>query len=116
MKLSIHELDRKPDDALRRELERELLEKLSRLSPRVSSVSAAVRDVNGPRGGVDQELRVIARLATGGRIIVRHRTANVRLDIPATVRRVVRAARNDLGRRRRVREVGHRRRKDALAA
>jgi hypothetical protein len=116
MKLDIREYDCKPEEVLRRTLERELPVKLSRLAPRLSAVAVIIRDMNGPRGGVDQEIRVIAEFVTGGRIVVRHRTANVLLDTPATIRRVVRAARSELGRRRRVRRVGHRRHKEAVAA
>jgi putative sigma-54 modulation protein len=116
MKLVIREYDRKPEEALRRALERELPEQLSRLAPRLRSVAVSIRDLNGPRGGVDQEIRVIAEFVTGGKIVVRHRTANVLFDTPATIRRVVRAARNELGRRRRIRRVGYRRHKEAVAA
>ncbi len=116
MKMSIREFDYIPDKVLRQELERELSGKLSGRSPRVTDVSVSVRDVNGPRGGIDQEILVIARLATGDNVVVRERSANVLHDFPATIRRVVRAARRELGRRRRVRRVGFRRNKDALAA
>lgn len=116
MKLTIRDFDREHDDVLRRALERELPEKLSRISHGVRSVEVSIRDVNGPRGGVDREIHVLARLVTGSKIVVHHRSANVLHDIPAVIRRVVRAVHAELGRRRRVRRVGHRRHKEALAA
>lgn len=116
MKLAVHEHDRKPDEALRTALADAISEKLLRISPKVRSVAVSIRDLNGPRGGIDQEVRVIAELVTGRKIIVRHRSAKVTHDIAATIRRVVRAARSELARRRTLRRREGRQREDVLAA
>jgi hypothetical protein len=100
MKLTIGKCDHKFKSALRESLEAKLREKLERLSEKISSIALTIRDLNGPKGGVDQEIRVVARLVTGNEIVVRHRTANVLGDFPSTIRRVVRAARSELSRRR----------------
>lgn len=115
MKLAVHEHDRKPDEAFRTALADAVSEKLSRISPRVRSVAVSIRDLNGPRGGIDQEVRVVAELVTGRKIVVRHRSANVTHDIAATIRRVVRAARSELARRR-TRLRGERRNRDEVLA
>lgn len=43
-------------------VERRLRFALSRFEPRIASIDVRLRDTNGPRGGVDQQCRLVVRL------------------------------------------------------
>lgn len=43
-------------------VERRLLFALSRFEPRIRSVEVRLRDINGPRGGIDQQCRLVVWL------------------------------------------------------
>lgn len=85
-------------ERLRRRVEKQLRASLSRFSHRVEGLSVTLRDLNGPRGGVDTELCVEARLqgATSIRITERALTPDQALGRGRD--RVRRAVRRSLSR------------------
>ena len=53
------------DFALRNQrtlVERRIRFALSRFEPRIASIDVRLRDINGPRGGIDQQCRLVVRL------------------------------------------------------
>jgi len=109
MHLWIKGPDRNVGLAIRAFVNDRVVSKLSRVSKMVRSIVISIRDVNGPRGGIDHVIRVIVRLTSGGKIVVRHRAADAFVGTPIAVRRAVRAVRRELGRRRSNRRQAYRR-------
>jgi len=109
MQLWIKGRDRKATQAIRTFVERRVLRKLSRVSKKVRSLAISIRDVNGPRGGIDQVVRVVIRLALGGKIVVRHRTSDALAGLLMAIKRALRAMRREIGRRRSNRRDAYRR-------
>ncbi len=60
---------------LRRESERRLRCTTDRFAPYIREIDVVLRDVNGPRGGVDKLCRVIAKLHKGGRVEIEERNS-----------------------------------------
>jgi ribosome-associated translation inhibitor RaiA len=115
MHLWIKGRDRNVSHAIRAFVVDRVIRKLSRVSKTVRSIVISIRDVNGPRGGIDHVIRVIVRLTSGGRIVVRHRAADAFVGTPLAIRRAVRAVRRQLGRRRSTRRQAYRRNSVARA-
>jgi len=109
MQLWIKGRDRQATQAIGTFIEQRVRSKLSRTSKKVRSIAISIRDVNGPRGGIDQVVRVIIRLAVGGKIVVRHRTADALAAIPTALNRALRSMRREIGRRRDNRRSAYRR-------
>ena len=109
MHLWIKGRDRHLTDALRAFVEGRVISKLSRVSKKVRSIAISIRDVNGPRGGIDHVIRIIVRLTSGGKIVVRHRALDAYTGAPVAIKRAVRAVRRELGRRRSTRRQAYRR-------
>ncbi len=57
-------------DALRTHIERRLHFALSRFGARILHVTVQLEDVNGPRGGVDKQCRIVVALAGAGHLRV----------------------------------------------
>jgi ribosome-associated translation inhibitor RaiA len=66
----MHILIRSSDAPLAELIHRRFTFSLGRFDGRVQSVTVRITDVNGPRGGVDKQCRVTARLRGGARAIV----------------------------------------------
>jgi osmotically-inducible protein OsmY len=49
--------------------------------------------VNGPRRGVDHAIRIILRLTSGGKIVVRHRALDAYTGAPIAIKRAIRGVR-----------------------
>jgi hypothetical protein len=60
---------------LGRESERRLRFATDRFQPHVREMDVVLRDVNGPRGGVDKLCRVTARLNSGGTVEIEERNS-----------------------------------------
>lgn len=73
---------------------------LARLGRRVGRVRVYLRDVNGPRGGLDKQCRVVVDLPPRGRVVVTGADADVRDAITATASRAGLAVKRRLQRRR----------------
>lgn len=85
--------------ALREHAGRRLRFALGRFGARVARVSARLADVNGPRGGVDKECRLAARLQPAGELVVSERDADLYAAIDRAASRLGRAVSRELGRR-----------------
>ena len=75
------------NDAVRAFLEDRVIIKLSRVSKMVQSIAISIRDVNGPRGGIDHVIRIIVRLTSVGTIVVRHRAPDTYAGAPVAIER-----------------------------
>jgi ribosome-associated translation inhibitor RaiA len=73
--MSIELVDRSGEmgDSLKQLAERRLEFALSNYEDRIQSVSVVVSDLNGPRGGIDKEVRISVRMKRHGEIIVTDR-------------------------------------------
>ena len=90
-----------------RDLSRRLAYRFSGVAFRISRLHVSLKDLNGPRGGLDKECVLRAELIEGGEILVRDRSRHLRRAIDRCARRLKHA----LGRetRRRKTRVRHRR-------
>jgi hypothetical protein len=84
-------------DELRRFIERRARFGVGRLAARVRSMAIRLKDVNGPRGGVDQMCDVEVDLGLAKPVIIRERRANVFSAVAFAMDRAGRAARRRLG-------------------
>ena len=64
-----------PRTLLGRESERRLRFATDRFEPYIREIDIVLRDVNGPRGGVEKLCRVIAKLHKGGRVEIEERNS-----------------------------------------
>jgi putative sigma-54 modulation protein len=69
MRLQIHSQRVQIDEPLRIHIERRLRRALSRFSRRLRHVQLNLRDVNGPRGGLDKQCRIVVDIAPVGRTV-----------------------------------------------
>jgi len=58
------------DGAMRSHIDARVRLALGRVSPRVARVSVYLSDENGPRGGVDKQCRLVAKLIPQGDLVV----------------------------------------------
>jgi hypothetical protein len=70
MRLEIRRRRLMVSDWLRTHIERQLRAALGRFARRVGQVRVFLRDVNGPRGGVDKRCRIVVHLPPAGRAVV----------------------------------------------
>lgn len=101
--------DRNLNDAMRAFVEGRVLSKLPKVSKMVRSIAIVIRDENGPRGGIDHIIRIVVRLTSGGKIVVRQRAPDAPKGAPIAIERAVRAVRREVGRRRGIRRQAYRR-------
>lgn len=87
-----------PED--RAYIRRKLGMKLGKLAPRIERVSVRVRDLNGPRGGVDHACRVKVVLSNAPSEIVEKRDASLVTAIDTALTSAERAIRRSLQRSR----------------
>lgn len=90
---------RASDRALRTFTERRLRRALRPFADRIQSVAVYLRDVNGPRGGIDKRIRVVVRLRGGRHVVVDGMDANGFAAAADVLRRVRRTVRRTLQRR-----------------
>lgn len=86
--------------AARQFIEDRVLSKLSRTRRRIHSIELYLEDINGPRGGADQCVRLIVDLRPTGRVVVRNVDLSSAASIGSAARRALQAVRRALGRRR----------------
>lgn len=65
----LHAGKTRPAADLRRHIERKLQFALARFSGHVAKVMVLLRDVNGPRGGVDKSCRILAKVRGCGVVV-----------------------------------------------
>jgi putative sigma-54 modulation protein len=82
-------------DADRREVVSFVLEKLERVRSRFklsgSEIAVWLRDINGPRGGIDQECSIRLCRARHAPLVVKHKHSSVRVAVVGAVGRLRRA-------------------------
>ena len=95
MQLKIRSLTQKLPVTVLETIERQFQYALSRIEGRIGSVQLTIRDNNGPRGGVDQECRVLVQMKDGTRITV----SDTQDQLLAAVAKVAERAERVLSRR-----------------
>jgi ribosome-associated translation inhibitor RaiA len=108
MHLWIKGRDRHLTEAFRVFVENRVISKLSRVSRKIRSIAISIRDVNGPRGGIDHAIRILIRLTSGEKIVIRQRALDTYTGVPIAIARAVRAVKRELGRRRMTRRKAYR--------
>ena len=88
------------DDEHRAYIRRRLGEKLGKYASSIERVTVRVRDVNGPRGGVDLLCRIKVVLSGLPSVVVEHQAALVQPALTHALAAVERAVRRTLQRRR----------------
>jgi hypothetical protein len=88
------------EDADRAYIRRRLGEKLGKYARSIERVTVRVRDVNGPRGGVDLQCRIKVVLSGLPSVVVEHQAALLRPALTGALTAVERAVRRTVQRRR----------------
>ena len=88
------------DESDREYIRRRLGEKLGRHAKSVERVSVRLRDINGPRGGVDVQCRMKVVLSDLPSVVVEHQAATFRPALTVALAGAERAVRRTLQRRR----------------
>ena len=88
------------DEDDRTYIRRRLGMKLGKFATSIERVTVRVRDVNGPRGGVDQACRIKVVLSGLPSVVVDHRAASLKAAISGALAGVERSVRRSLQRRR----------------
>jgi CBS domain-containing protein/ribosome-associated translation inhibitor RaiA len=88
------------DDDDRTYIRRRLGDKLGKYADHIERVTVRVRDVNGPRGGVDQECRIKVVLSGLPSVVVEHNAASLKPAVTGALTSVERAVRRAVERRR----------------
>lgn len=70
MQIDIQNSGRATDDAFRTLAERRVAFALGRFAARIRQLRVRIADANGPRGGVDMQCMLHARLAPAGEVVV----------------------------------------------
>ncbi len=94
-----HDLDL--DDTQRGDIERRLIAALDRFERRIARVVVRVRDINGPRGGIDKECHVAVKLASAGELFVEERGDDLRAVVAKAADRAAEAVRRAVSRKKR---------------
>jgi hypothetical protein len=90
----------KLDESDREYIRRRLGEKLGRHAKAIERVSVRLRDVNGPRGGVDIRCRIKVVLSGRPSVVVEQQSAAFRPALTGALAGAERAVRRDLQRKR----------------
>lgn len=85
--------------------ERRALFAIGRFSPRIEGVSVRLSDANGPRGGIDKECHLVARLRPSGGLRVAEQDADMYAAIDRATERLARAVAREIARRREPRRL-----------
>jgi hypothetical protein len=88
------------DDDDREYIRRKLGEKLGKYAPSIERVTVRVRDVNGPRGGVDIQCRIKVVLSKLPSVVAEHQAELLQPAFTRTLASAERAVRRTLQRRR----------------
>ncbi len=81
-------------------IERRLHFALSRFTECIERVTVRCADINGPRGGVDKQCRVVVKLRRGGDVVIEDTATDVDTAIDRGADRVQRAVARALARMR----------------
>ena len=73
---------------------------LSRFADRIDRVTVRLADLNGPRGGVDKQCRIVVRLRSGGEVVIEDTATDLETALDRGADRVQRAVARALARMR----------------
>lgn len=99
MKLEIHGQNVPVSNKLQVHIERRLQFALDRLTPRITSISVHVEDVNGPKGGVDKQCRILAQVKPSGRVIVKETGEDAYQSVSRAAEKIGRAIKRRIEKR-----------------
>jgi putative sigma-54 modulation protein len=105
MRLQVHCKNVRLHYADREDMERRLRFAFHRFDEKISLVTVELADLNGPRGGVDKQCRLVVRLLPAGRVIIEETHADVSAAIALAADRAGWAVSRQLRRRRDARDV-----------
>lgn len=100
MQLEVRGVNYHLDDALKDHAERRLKFALGRFAARIRRLTVRLTDVNGPRGGLDKRCRIAVSLVPRGSVMVEGSGDDPLALVNGTAKRVARAVRRDLQKRR----------------
>lgn len=108
MRLQIRSRGIEITEEVRERVGERLEQVLGRFVRHVALVRVYLRDLNGPRGGVDKKCRIVVEMPRDGRVVVSGTDADVHVAIAETASRAAVAVKRHLKRRqtRRRRVVG----------
>jgi ribosome-associated translation inhibitor RaiA len=106
MRLNIHWKNVRPSATAQAYVERRLRFALGRLTTRISRVLVKLKDLNGPRGGVDKSCQLVVSFPRSNPLIVEHRDASWLRALDLAAERLAHAVRRTLKRRFRNRRDG----------
>lgn len=109
--MSIELVDRSGEmnETLKQLAERRLEFALSNYEDRIQSVSVVINDLNGPRGGIDKEVRVCVRMKRQGEIVVTDRDSDLAASLSRAAARCGRAVARSVQRTQKPRRQDQRR-------
>ncbi len=105
MRLMIRSLNVKLSDTVQETIERQFQYALSRFESRIDSVQFTVCDNNGPRGGIDQECKVLLHLKNGTDVMVSEVQDNLLTAVARLADRVAQVVTRTLERQRDIAHV-----------
>ena len=106
----------KVTDAIRRHVNRRVKAAIGRASGSVTGTMVRLRDVNGPRGGIDKACRVVIWLRGRGTVVVEAVDRDLYAAVDAAAAKLAKALRRHMRRRRTLRRLHARRRFGQVAA
>jgi hypothetical protein len=77
MRLQFRSKNFRLHDAIREEMERRIRFALGRFVGRISAVIVGLADLNGPRGGMDKQCRLVVRLRPAGKVTIEETQSDV---------------------------------------
>ncbi len=107
MQLTIRAKHVELTEALREHVRVRLAFGLSRFGHRVRDVVVHLEDVNGPKGGLDKQCRIVVRLRPSGKVSVQHVDRDLLSAVSLAADRVGRTVARTLDRRREARINWH---------
>lgn len=103
-------------DEFRETVERRARYALGRFGERIVGTKVMFRDVNGPKGGIDLQCVIEAKLSRGGSVAVEVTDVDIELAMTRAVERLSRRIRDMLARRRDVARRAGRKQRGAVEA
>jgi len=100
MQLYLHGLNIEASDTMHQHAERRFEFALDRVSHAVRSVTLRLKDVNGPKGGINKRCQAVVELTTGERLIVEDLDEDVYDVVSRVAGRAKHIVKQHLGRQR----------------
>lgn len=99
MEMELHILGAYSLRSVRHYAERRLRNSVRRFGRRVKHLKVSIKDVNGPRGGVDKRCRIIAEIRPSGEVVIEETDAQVQEAIDRASSRLRHSVQRKLDRR-----------------